>query len=164
MPNTYLGVYNQVRKLPVISRDTRMIIPGIKVSYFANGTKEYDIGARYVGSPFQPEPKMDLIEEYFHKIKGFTWFEEKPFFKKVSRTRKQLDTQVVDVTRTNGRGTSSKTIHDENGIRISKVQQKLVNPKKDEYQYTRLTFDERGTHPKVMSQWKDKYIPLDNLV
>ena len=80
MPNTYLGVYCRLKNLPILFKDSKTILPGNKISYFAKGTKEYDISGEYITTPYKDAPQVKLVEEYFNKIKGFDWFSEKPFF------------------------------------------------------------------------------------
>ena len=167
-PNTYLSLYKQVRELPLLYSDATTMLPGNKISYFSKGLKEYDKGGAYLTSPFKENPQVRLTEEYFRKIKGFTWFSEQPFFKKVSETKKldraekDLDLFVVETTRTNGKGKSSLTTYDINGIKTTKVTQRL-NPETQQYEYTRLVFNDRGTKPQIVAKWSGEYQPLDEL-
>lgn len=162
MPNTYHGVYSRIKKLPVIYKDSKTVLPGSKTTYFANETKEYNVCGTYLTPPYNEKPQLKLIEQCYEKLKGFTWFNEIPYFKKISVTKSNLENNLVEVTRATGKGFSTLTNYDAKGIRTTKVVQR-INPETKLYDYSRLLFNKRGTQPKIIKTWSDDYKPLDEL-
>lgn len=155
--STYVGIYDQLKNLPTLVKSRNTILKGNKTSYLAKESKLYDKSGEIIESSSSPD-KLKLTEEYFKKIKGFTWYSEMPFFKKVSET----DGVKVKAIRTNGKNSSSLTNYDINGIRTTKLTQKY-NPETQQYDYKRILFNEKGTKPQVVSSWKGEYTPLDTI-
>ena len=155
--NTYVGVYKQLKNLPTLVINGNKIITGIKRSTIAKESKLYNFGGEMLQDGSMLD-KCKLTEVYFKKLKGFTWYPEIPFFKKISET----DGVNVKAFRTNGKGTSSLTNYDIYGIRTNRVTQKY-NPKTEQYDYTRIVYNDKGTNPQIVSKWQGEYTPLKDL-
>lgn len=167
----YYTTLSRLRNLPE-RRIGSYLLRETKTSQFAGQNKLYAISGDIEKSSNPLLPNLKMVEEYFTKVgsnakwfdrfpllkkifsknKTENYFGELPIFKKITESVPEYADRGMRITRTNGKGLSTVTTLDENGIRGMKVKKQLS---KDgtHFECTRYVYNEKGTEPTVVSQW-----------
>ena len=152
MKNVYLDLTRTIDRLPKLRTVGNTTLSKRVSESFANGMKEYCISSEASFVPNCEKLQLKLVEEYFGKCKDGKHFEELPIFKKITETKPSYGDRGLVITRANGKGLSTETTVNSEGIRQYKVEKRLS---KDgtHYNCTRYTYNENGTKPAVVSSW-----------
>jgi len=143
MKNVYLDLTRAVDRLPKLKTVNKS---------FADGMKEYWVSSEAEFVPNCEKVQLKLVEEYFGKYKDGKCFEELPFFKKITETKPSYGDRGLVITRSNGKGLSTETTVNSEGIRQYKVEKRL-NKDGTHYNCTRYIYNENGTKPTIISSW-----------
>ena len=152
MKNAYLNLTHKIYSLPVLDNGGNTRLTKTVAKLFSNDMKEYWVsGNARIVSDFE-NIQARLVEEYFGKCKDGKYFEELPFFKKITETKPTYGDRGLVITRANGKGLSTKTTVNSEGIRQYKVEQRLSKDR-TYYDCARYLYNENGTKPAVFSTW-----------
>jgi len=152
MKSAYFNLIRTIDSLPKLKEIGNVRLTKTVNKPFANEMKEYCISGESRLVPNCEKIQLQLVEEYFGKCKDGKYFEELPFFKKITETRPSYGDRALVITRTNGKGLSTETTINAEGIRLDRVEKRLSKDGNN-YEYTRYVYNENGTKPSFVSSW-----------
>ena len=151
--DVYLNLANTINKYPREPKIGNTLRTKIITKEFANGIKQYAVSGEATKVK-KNKLQLQLIEEFFNKCKNGHIFEELPFFKKITETKPEYADRLLVITRANGKGLSTKTTVNSEGIRMFKVTKRL-NKEGTQYDCVRYSYNDKGTEPIVFSTWTE---------
>ena len=151
--NVYLNLVRTIDKYPKLAAIGNTTMTKTMTKDFANGLKQYSVSGEVTVVP-KNKLQLQFVEEFFNKCKSGEYFEELPFFKKITETKPEYADRALVITRTNGKGLSSKTTVNSEGIRQSKVTKRL-NKEGTQYDCVRYVYNDNGTKPTIISTWTE---------
>ena len=152
MKSAYFNLIRTIDSLPKLKKIGNATLTETVNKQFANEMKEYCISGEGRLVPNGEKIQLQLVEEYFGKCKDGKSFEELPFFKKITETRPSYGDRGLVITRANGKGLSTETTINAEGIRLYRVEKRLSKDG-NHYECTRYVYNENGTNPSVVSSW-----------
>lgn len=151
--NAYTKLERKIDKYPKLATIGNTTLSKTVTENFANGLKQYSVSGE---GTFIPKCKLQfkLVEEFFNKCKNGKYFEELPFFKKITETKPEYADRALVITRANGNGLSSVTTVNSEGIRLNRVTKRL-NKDGTHYDCARYGYNDNGTKPTVIATWTE---------
>ena len=149
----YLNFTKTICSAPVFARIGDTTLTKTVSKSFADGLKQHTCSGKIKVMP-KGKSQFELIEGFYHKCKNGEYFEELPFFKKITETQPRFGDNALVITRANGKGASSTTTVNSEGVRLYRVSKNL-NEKSGQYDCIRYVYNDNGTQPKIVSTWTE---------